>query len=325
MNIKQLNHIVTLSETLNFSKAAERVYLSQSALSKSISSFEQEIGILIFDRTKNTVAITPAGSFVIEHARHLIGALTSFNKNIEYLKTGKQGTIKIGAGPFPAKCFLHHAIGEFRKHYPKISIDIRIDNWSSLLALLKDREIDYFIADIRSLEDDPELKITPIGGLTLALFCDPSHPLVREHPKRKIKPQEILSYTFASVSLPALVFSELKHSLGLDHNDTFSVDFKCDDMGLITRLVPQSDIIFLSSHLMMEEALRDKTVVRLNIPMTRNRFGEWALVQIKGQKLVPGSENFAQMIIDIVRKGTLLDHEKYGLEKNEPLNFRRGF
>lgn len=323
MNIKQLNHIVTLSETLNFSKAAERVHLSQSALSKSISSFEQEIGILIFDRSKNTVAITPTGAFVIEHARHLIGSLTSFNKNIEYLKTGNQGTIKVGAGPFPAKCFLHHAIRQFREHYPKISIDIRIDNWRSLLGLLKEREIDYFIADIRSLDDDPELDIHPIGGLTLALFCDPSHPLVRDDPARSIRPREILDYTFASVSLPSLVFSELKHSLGLNHNDTFSVDLKCDDMGLITRLVPQSDIIFLSSHLMMEDALRDGTVVRLNIPMTRNRFGEWALVQIKGQKLVPAAESFAHMMADIVRAGSLVDHEKYGIKRNEPLNFQR--
>lgn len=323
MNIKQLNHIVTLSEMLNFSKAAERVHLSQSALSKSVSSFEEEIGILIFDRSKNTVAITPTGAFVIEHARHLIGSLTSFNKNIEYLKTGNQGTIKVGAGPFPAKCFLHHAIRQFREHYPKISIDIRIDNWRSLLGLLKEREIDYFIADIRSLDDDPELEIHPIGGLTLALFCDPSHPLVRNDPARSIRPREILNYTFASVSLPSLVFSELKHSLGLNHNDTFSVDLKCDDMGLITRLVPQSDIIFLSSHLMMEDALRDGTVVRLNIPMTRNRFGEWALVQIKGQKLVPAAESFAHMMADIVRDGSLVDHEKYGIRRNEPLNFQR--
>ncbi len=323
MNIKQLNHIVTLSETLNFSKAAERVHLSQSALSKSISSFEEEIGILIFDRSKNTVAVTPTGQFVIEHARHLIGSLTSFNKNIEYLKTGNQGTVKVGAGPFPAKCFLHLAIRQFRERYPKVSIDIRIDNWRSLLGLLKDREIDYFIADIRSLEDDPELDIHPIGGLTLALFCDPAHPLVCHDPERLIRPREILDYTFASVSLPSLVFSELKHSLGLNHNDTFSVDLKCDDMGLITRLVPQSDIIFLSSHLMMEEALREGAVVRLNIPMTRNRFGEWALVQIKGQTLVPAAENFAQMVTDIVRDGSLVDHEQYGMKRNEPLNFQR--
>ena len=323
MNFKQLNHVVTLSETLNFSKAAERVFLSQSALSKSIQAIEQEIGIEIFDRTRNTVSVTPAGRFVVEHARHLLSEIRNFHKNLEYLKTGEQGTIRVGSGPFPAKCFLHTAIRELQALYPKISLDIRIDNWNNLLLQLKEGEIDYFIADIRNLADDPVLKITPIGGLTVALFCDADHPLIRQDPSRKIKPREILGYTFASVSLPALVFSEFKHSLGLDHNDLFSVNFKCDDIALINRLIPDSDIIFVSSNLMMEQAMREGSAVKLNLPMTRNRFGEWALVQIKDQKLVPGAEIFAQMLVDIVRSGSLQDDGKYGLKGNGPLNFRR--
>ncbi|HLU01149.1 MAG TPA: LysR family transcriptional regulator [Advenella sp.] len=321
MNFKQLNHIVVLSETLNFSKAAERVFLSQSALSKSIQAIEQQIGITIFDRSKNSVLVTPAGRFVIDHARHLLAEIRNFRKNLDYLKTGEQGTIKVGSGPFPAKCFLHTAIRRLQTHYPRVSLDIRIDNWTNLLVQLKEGAIDYFIADIRNLEDDPFLKVTPIGGLTVALFCDAGHPLIRADRSRPISSREILKYTFASVSLPTLVFSELKHSLGLDHNDLFSVNFKCDDISLINRLVPGSDIIFVSSNLMMEQALQDAHAVRLNIPMTRNRFGEWALVQIKDQKLVPCAEIFARMLIDIVREGSLQDDDKYGLTGNGPLNF----
>ncbi|MGX9934547.1 LysR family transcriptional regulator [Advenella kashmirensis] len=321
MNFKQLNHIVVLSETLNFSKAAERVFLSQSALSKSIQAIEQQIGIAIFDRSKNTVLVTPAGKFVVDHARHLLAEIRNFHKNLDYLKTGEYGTIKVGSGPFPAKCFLHTAIRQLQANYPRISLDIRIDNWTNLLVQLKEGAIDYFIADIRNLEDDPFLKVTPIGGLTVALFCDANHPLIRLDRSRPIAPVEILDYTFASVSLPTLVFSELKHSLGLDHNDLFSVNFKCDDISLINRLVPDSDIIFVSSNLMMEQALQEGHAVRLNIPMTRNRFGEWALVQIKDQKLVPCAEIFARMLIDIVRDGSLQDDDKYGLAGNGPLNF----
>src|SRR5690606_39224461 len=133
MNLKQLNHIVALSETLNFGKAAERVFLSQSALSKSIQAIEQQIGIVIFDRTKNSVLVTPTGRFVIEHAKHLLAETRNFHKNLEYLKTGEQGTIKVGSGPFPAKCFLHTAIRQLQMQYPRISLDIRIDNWTNLL------------------------------------------------------------------------------------------------------------------------------------------------------------------------------------------------
>ncbi|MGH8814140.1 MAG: LysR family transcriptional regulator, partial [Advenella sp.] len=137
MNFKQLNHIVVLSETLNFSKAAERVFLSQSALSKSIQAIEQQIGIAIFDRSKNSVLVTPAGKFVVDHARHLLAEIRNFHKNLDYLKTGEYGTIKVGSGPFPAKCFLHTAIRQLQANYPRISLDIRIDNWTNLLVQLK--------------------------------------------------------------------------------------------------------------------------------------------------------------------------------------------
>jgi DNA-binding transcriptional LysR family regulator len=321
MNLKQLNHIVALSEALSFSKAAERVHLCQSALSKSISLIEEKIGIQIFDRTTNSVSITPTGQFVVDHAKNLLSEARSFSKNIEYLKTGALGAVSVGAGPYPAKCYLDTGIREFHKRYPKVSLRVRIDYWKNLLVSLREGQIDFFMADIRDLDEDAMLKITPLGGLTLALFCDPNHPLVAKDHNRRIKPQEILNYTFASVSLPNPVFHELKHSIGLDHNDTFAVNIECEDIVLISKIIPGSDIIFVSSNRMMEDSLLAGEVVKLNIPMTRNRFGEWALVQIKNRSMTPSAALLANLLIDLVREGSELDEIKYGFKGNKPLNF----
>lgn len=323
MNLKQLGHVLALSETLSFSKAAERVHLSQSALSKSISSLEDELGLKIFERTTNSVSIAPVGQFVIDHARHLLSEATNFSKNVEYLKTGALGSVSVGAGPFPATCFLADGVRVFHKRYPKVSLSLRIDYWKNLLTDLHAGLIDFFIADIRNIDDDPMLRTTPIGGLTLALFCDRNHPLVAADPGRKIKPRELLGYTFASVSLPNLVFNEFKQSLGLDSDDSFAVNLECDDIALINRLIPASDIIFVSSNLMMEAALQAGDVVKLNLPMSRNRFGEWALVQIKNRTLTPSATLMAGMLIDLVREGSLKDDKKYGYKGNKPLNFLR--
>lgn len=323
MNLKQLGHALVLSETLSFSKAAERVHLSQSALSKSISSLEDELGVKIFERTTNSVAIAPAGQFVIDRARHLLSEATNFSKNVEYFKTGALGSVSVGAGPFPATCFLADGVRTFHKRYPKVSLSLRIDHWKNLLTDLHAGHIDFFIADIRNIDDDPMLRSTPIGGLTLALFCDRHHPLVRTDPQRRIQPQQLLDYTFASVSLPNLVFNEFKQSLGLESDDSFAVNLECDDIALINRLIPDSDIIFVSSNLMMETALATGDVVKLNLPMTRNRFGEWALVQIKHRALTPSATLMADLLIDLVRKGSLEDDEKYSHKGNRPLNFLR--
>ena len=57
--------------------------------------------------------------------------------------------------------------------------------------------------------------------------------------------------------------------------------------------------------------------------MSRNRFGEWALVQIKNRTLTPSATLMAGMLIDLVREGSLKDDKKYGYRGNKPLNFLR--
>lgn len=321
MNLKQVSHILALANTLSFSKAAASVHLSQSALSKSIAALEEEIGIQIFERTTNKVDIAPTGHQVLAHAQHLWSEATNFRKNIEYLKTGELGSVAVGSGPFPATCFLDAAVREYHQRYPKVSLKLVIDHWGKLLTELRAGKIDFFMADVRNLDEDPMLDFTPVGGLTVALYCDRNHPLLAGGLNRQIDPNELLDYAFASVSLPTTVFLELKQSLGLGHNDTFAVNIECDDIALINRLIPGSDIVFVSSNLMMEEKFSNAQVVKLNIPMTRNRFGEWALVKIRNRTLTPSASLLAELLVKLVRNGSTADNAKHGFAGNRPLNF----
>ena len=318
MNLKQLSHLVVLSETLNFSRAAERVYLSQSALSKSIAALEEEFNIQIFDRAFSNISITPTGQLVIDHAKNLLSEAKSFNKNIDYLQTGALGNVVLGSGPFPAASFLDVIISEFHRRHPQVSLHIHIDHWKNLLIDLKDGRIDFFVADTRDIADDAMLTISPVGGLTVALFCDCHHPLVANNPGRLINPQELLNYTFASVSLPTAVFHELKRSIGLGHNDTFAVSIECDDIALIKKIIAGSDIIFLGANLMTAEELQSGEMVKLNIPMAQNLFGDWGLVQSRNRTLTPSANLFTALLIELIREGCIADSHKYGIKKQTP-------
>ena len=72
MNLRRLNHVVALADTLHFARAAEAAHLSQPAFSRSIQAIESELGIRLFDRDVGDVRATPAGEFVIERARKLL-------------------------------------------------------------------------------------------------------------------------------------------------------------------------------------------------------------------------------------------------------------
>lgn len=321
MNLKQLSHVLALADTLNFNKAAQRMHLSQSALSKSIAALEAELGIQIFERNTARVEIAPTGQHVILHARHLMSEASNFRKNVEYLKTGELGSVSLGSGPFPAACFLDAGIKEFHLRYPTVSMNVRIDNWGNLLRGLLAGALDFFMADIRNLEDDARLDITPLGGVTVTLCCCRHHPLVAGNPTRVIDPRELLDYAFAAVKLPPLMFLELKQSMGLDRSDTFAVNIECDDISLLNRIVPGSDIILATGNLLMADCFRNPEVVKLNVPMSRNRFGEWALVRIKDRMLTPSAALLADLLTELIRAGSLADDRRYGIAENHPLNF----
>lgn len=321
MNLKQLRHVVTVADTLSFSKAASMVHLSQSALSKSISSFEDETGVRIFDRTTGKVSMTLAGERVVAHAHHLLTEATNFRKNVEYLKTGVLGSVSVGSGPFPAACYLDIGVAAFHKDHPQIPISLYVDNWSNLLIALQTGQIDFFIADISDMSDNALLDITPVGGVTLAFCCDRRHPLVLKSAGGQIDPHDMLQYTLATVTLPTMMFLDLKRSMGLGRDDTFAAKIESDNISMLNRLVPDSEIILVTSNQMMRRDLQHLGLIRLDVPMKRNRYGDWALVCIKGRMLTPSASLLASQLITLFRESAREDDALYGFVGNRPLNF----
>lgn len=319
--MRQLKHILLLAKTLSFTKAAQQAHLSQSAFSKSIASFEKQKGIKIFSRTTSSVEVTDLGKKIIKEIEHLIYEMDSFDKNINNIKSGDYGSISLGSGPYPAKMFLQKEIKKFHIENPNISLDIKIDYWGNLLKRLHMSDIDFFISDIRSISHTENLDIIPIGGLTLSVFCDSNHPLIKSNKNKLITPDELSLCSFSSVSLPSIVINELKSALNLNYNHNFNFILQCDDLSFISNMIKGSNTLCISSNYIMEKLVKTGDIVRLNIKMSKNRFGLWGLVKIKNRELSPTSAKLANLLIKNIREGSLCDDKKYGLEANEKLNF----
>src|SRR5215208_2445025 len=98
MGFRRLSHLVALAEEGNFRKAAERVFLSQPAFSRSIQAAEAEFGMTLFERGESGVRCTPAGTFVVERARRLLDENSQFQRDVTLYKDHQIGELALGFG-----------------------------------------------------------------------------------------------------------------------------------------------------------------------------------------------------------------------------------
>ena len=87
MEFRQLRHLLALAETESFSRAAERLHLTQSALSRSIQALEQELGESLLDRIGKRNELTPAGRTVVEHARRVVNEMDELSGAVRLLRS----------------------------------------------------------------------------------------------------------------------------------------------------------------------------------------------------------------------------------------------
>ncbi len=167
MNSRQLQYAIILSETRNFSYAAEKIGVSQPAFSKQILNLENEIGIKLFDRSTNPLSLTAAGEFFVEKAKEIVFLEDVLVKTLEKYKTGEKGRLVIGAVPFRSSYMMPGLIKALKDRYPHLKIVLEECGLSELEKGLNDGEYDFAIMNLPI--NNPHLEAIPLEEDTLTL------------------------------------------------------------------------------------------------------------------------------------------------------------
>ena len=122
MNTKQLQYVLALSETRNFSQVAEQLGITQPALSKQIQHMEKELGVKLFDRNHSPLTLTPAGEYFVRSAREMVYQEEQLRKAMEQFHSGDSGRLVIGVTPFRSLYLMPELVKKIRARYPCVSI-----------------------------------------------------------------------------------------------------------------------------------------------------------------------------------------------------------
>lgn len=167
MNYRQLQYAVLLSETGNFSQVAQRLNITQPALSKQILNLEKELGIQLFDRNNMPVALTPAGEHFIKEAKELLFKEDRLLRSMEQFKSGEKGSLVIGATPFRSSYLLPDVVMKLRVKYPGVQVKICEVGSEILRHKAAEGEFDFSIINLPV--DEEIFDIIPIETDSLVL------------------------------------------------------------------------------------------------------------------------------------------------------------
>ncbi len=167
MNSRQLQYAIALAEIGNFSQLAEKLNVSQPALSKQILSLEQDLGVKLFDRSTTPVSLTPAGKFFIQHAQELLYKEKQLLNAIDSFRSGEKGSLTIGISPFRCTYLIPNVVKKVRERFPGVEVILHEAGSSELKKDVAEGNFDFAIVNLPV--DDSVLEITPIEPDALVL------------------------------------------------------------------------------------------------------------------------------------------------------------
>ncbi len=198
MTISLLRELVDLAYTLNFSETADRMHVSTSALSKHLSSIEDELGVRLFERTRHYVKLTPEGAEFCDKMKQLIADYDAATFNLRNASDETAGVLRIGFLDAAVHDLLKASMTSFKKANPNIGLQLSSAELGDVERDLRQDEIDIGISiRFSNVSLPPKIKFVKLYSDSVAAVVPQSHPFAS---RARISFAELLDYP---IGLPA--------------------------------------------------------------------------------------------------------------------------
>jgi len=176
LEIKHLRLVIAIAEVGNLTRAAQKLCLSQPALSKQLAELEGRLGFALFHRTRIAMRLTERGAGFHTHAKKILGNLDALEAELKHYGKGATGKLRIGIDRIHHADWLPSVMMQFRTRYPRIELEVK--QVPDLLCSLQQKEID--IAIIGEAVEAAGIDYIPLNEDELVAVLPPGHPLLEK-------------------------------------------------------------------------------------------------------------------------------------------------
>ena len=252
MDFGKLKRAVVLAQYLNFTRAADALNITQSALSRSIQSLEAECRLRLFDRNRSSVAVTAVGREFLRHAQSMLRSEADLRAMIDSSARGAGGTITLGLSPLLSGTILAVLFAPFLDH-PDFHARAVVDGPHKLLAMVGDETLELCVCRRTTRGSLARFAETPVARVRMAMVVRPEHPLLQ---LEQVLPADVMAFPRVQ-SRPA----EDQHGdpsgfwAGREPNITI------DDYRALRQIAETTDAVWVTTRLAAREALSSGKLV----------------------------------------------------------------
>lgn len=179
MELRRLQHFVAVAEEQHFTRAAERLMVSQSGLSASIRALERELRAPLFVRTTRRVTLTEAGRALLTEAERILAQVRAAHDAVAAVRGVVRGTLSLGTEQCIAGVCVAKLLAAFRRRHPDVEIRLRQAGSGALAEEMTEGRLDLAFA-ITTSADTPQLRCIPLASEPMTVLCHPTHRLASE-------------------------------------------------------------------------------------------------------------------------------------------------
>ena len=276
MTLVQLKHFLELASNGSFSKSADKLFLTQPALSRSIKSLEDELGQPLFDRVGRKNELTAFGKHILLQAKDLLAAAENLKHSSQELLSGQTGQVKLGLGSGPGALWMTPLLTHMATEFPQARLDIARGATPLLVQQLRERTLDALILDIRSLSPSNDLQVEPLCELPGAFMCRKGHPLAK---LKSVRLEQVCAYPVASTPLSDEVARVLIERYGPNAHPEQMVKLRCEEISSLLDVARSTDTVVVA----VRALAPDLVELKMNPPLNANaRFG-WVTLKSRAE------------------------------------------
>lgn len=293
IDIKRLRHLHAVATHRTVQAAAESLNLTQSALTKSIARFEEDLGAPLFDRNGHRLALTELGQRLVKRGENLRRQVQELEEEVSLWNGLGTGEVSVGVDPDAEFGVLPGVLKDFVPAHPKILVSLRSGHTETLLPALLNGELHFLVADAEVASGHEDLDIQPLAAAQIVAAVRPGHPLASD---AQPTPDEVGQCPLIGASTAPRFEQWRTQNAASQGAEPFTPSLHSDNYEILARLAEETNAIFFGPRDVLKMYERAGRLMVMTWPL-EGPDTQSSLIRSKGRHLSPAAKRLIDLVL----------------------------